>query len=62
MHRELWEKKPLLVKRHIPNYNDGWFSTAELDRILRKVITEPLMFEVTVIRSACKFSHYIISK
>ncbi|KAL5008323.1 hypothetical protein ScPMuIL_013904 [Solemya velum] len=34
--KELWEKKPLLVKRHIPNYNDGWFSTAELDRILRK--------------------------
>lgn len=35
-HSELWEKKPLLVKRHIPEYNDGWFSSAELDRILRE--------------------------
>ena len=34
---ELWEKKPLLVKRHMENYNDGWLSTAELDRILREV-------------------------
>ncbi|CAD5123363.1 DgyrCDS11720 [Dimorphilus gyrociliatus] len=33
---ELWEKKPLLVKRHIPSYNDGWFSSGELDRILRE--------------------------
>ncbi|KAI0233822.1 hypothetical protein LSAT2_015978 [Lamellibrachia satsuma] len=33
---ELWEKKPLLVKRHMPNYNDGWFSTAELDRVMRE--------------------------
>ncbi|XP_013379273.1 ribosomal oxygenase 1 [Lingula anatina] len=33
---ELWEKKPLLVKRHMPCYNDGWFSTEELDKILRK--------------------------
>ena len=34
---ELWERKPLLVKRHMATYNDGWFSTAELDRILREV-------------------------
>ena len=34
---ELFERKPLLVKRHMPNYNDGWFSTAELDDILKKV-------------------------
>ncbi|ESO87692.1 hypothetical protein LOTGIDRAFT_194127 [Lottia gigantea] len=33
---ELWERKPLLIKRHIANYNDGWFSTAELDHILRQ--------------------------
>ena len=36
---ELWEKKPLLVKRHQPDYNDGWFSTAELDRIMHEVRT-----------------------
>lgn len=34
--KELWERKPLLVRRHLENYNDGWFSTAELDRILRQ--------------------------
>ncbi|KAH9499620.1 Ribosomal oxygenase 1 [Bulinus truncatus] len=33
---ELWEKKPLLVKRHTSDYNKGWFSTAELDKILRQ--------------------------
>jgi len=32
---ELYEKKPLLVKRHMPSYNDGWFSSEELDNILR---------------------------
>ncbi|XP_022332243.2 ribosomal oxygenase 1-like [Crassostrea virginica] len=34
--RELWERKPLLVQRHMALYNDGWFSTAELDKILRE--------------------------
>ncbi|KAK7504202.1 hypothetical protein BaRGS_00004506 [Batillaria attramentaria] len=43
--RELWEKKPLLVKRHMPNYNQGWFSTAEFDRILRQ---ENIQFGVNV--------------
>jgi len=33
---ELWEKKPLLVKRHTPDYNKGWFTTAEFDKILRQ--------------------------
>ncbi|XP_070576799.1 ribosomal oxygenase 1-like [Ptychodera flava] len=33
---KLWENKPLLVKRHLPSYNNGWFSTEELDRILRE--------------------------
>ncbi|XP_078000237.1 bifunctional lysine-specific demethylase and histidyl-hydroxylase NO66-like isoform X2 [Glandiceps talaboti] len=32
----LWEKKPLLVKRHSSSYNTGWFSTEELDRIVRE--------------------------
>lgn len=33
---QMWERKPLVVRRHIPEYNEGWFSTAELDQILRK--------------------------
>lgn len=33
---KLWEKKPLLVKRKNDKYNNGWFSTSELDLILRK--------------------------
>lgn len=33
---KLWEKKPLLVKRKCPEFNAGWFSTSELDLILRK--------------------------
>ncbi|CAH1264291.1 RIOX1 [Branchiostoma lanceolatum] len=33
---ELWEKKPLLVKRHLESYNDGWFSTEDLTKILHK--------------------------
>ncbi|XP_052768522.1 ribosomal oxygenase 1-like isoform X2 [Mya arenaria] len=33
---QLWQKKPLLVRRRIHDYNDGWFSTQELDRILKE--------------------------
>ena len=36
-HRKVWEEKPLLLRRHRPNYNQGWFSTSDLDTILRKV-------------------------
>ena len=36
--RDLWEKKPLLLKRHIPDYNKGFFSTSEFDKILRQVM------------------------
>lgn len=43
--RELWQKKPLLVRRHISHYNDGWFSTEELDRILEK---EDIQFGVNL--------------
>eukprot|EP00731_Ephydatia_muelleri_P028308 Em0019g1181a len=31
---EVWEKRPLLIKRHKPYYNDGLFSCDELQRIL----------------------------
>ncbi|XP_020665844.3 ribosomal oxygenase 1 [Pogona vitticeps] len=32
---QYWEKKPLLIHRHNPNYYQGFFSTAEFDAILR---------------------------
>ena len=36
---KMWEQRPLLLSRHKPHYNDGWFSIKELDRILREVCT-----------------------
>jgi len=33
---KLWEKKPMLVKRKERDYNTGWFSTSELDLIMRR--------------------------
>ncbi|XP_036363178.1 ribosomal oxygenase 1 isoform X2 [Octopus sinensis] len=33
---QMWERKPLVVRRHISDYYNGWFSTEELDSILRK--------------------------
>lgn len=42
---QMWERKPLVVRRHIPTYNEGWFSTEELDQILRK---ENVMFGVNL--------------
>ena len=35
--RENWEQKPLLIRRGLLHYNAGWFSTVELDGILRQV-------------------------
>ncbi|KAI9913342.1 hypothetical protein PsorP6_006681 [Peronosclerospora sorghi] len=29
-----WEQAPVVIKRQCPRYYDGWFSTAELERIL----------------------------
>ncbi|ESN91945.1 hypothetical protein HELRODRAFT_116230 [Helobdella robusta] len=34
--RDIWEKKPLLVRRHNPDYNKALFSTSEFDKILRE--------------------------
>ncbi|KAG8444130.1 hypothetical protein GDO86_009347 [Hymenochirus boettgeri] len=34
--RDIWEKKPALIKRHNTSYYEGLFSTAEFDRILRE--------------------------
>ncbi|UYV72646.1 C14orf169 [Cordylochernes scorpioides] len=35
-YNELWEKKPLLVKRHQPQYYKGIFTCKDLDRVLRE--------------------------
>ncbi|XP_033115926.1 ribosomal oxygenase 1-like [Anneissia japonica] len=43
--KNLWERKPLLVKRHMPDYNSIWFSTEELNRILRE---EDIQFTVNL--------------
>ncbi|XP_014668284.1 PREDICTED: bifunctional lysine-specific demethylase and histidyl-hydroxylase NO66-like [Priapulus caudatus] len=43
--KELWERKPLLVKRHQPKYYEGWFSTDEMDHILR---TENIKYTVNL--------------
>ncbi|KAM5163958.1 ribosomal oxygenase 1 [Mantella aurantiaca] len=34
--RNIWEKKPALIRRHNSKYYDGFFSTSEFDRILRE--------------------------
>lgn len=31
-----WEKRPLVIKRQCPSFYDGWFSKAELDRVLKE--------------------------
>jgi len=33
---DVWQKKPLFIKRRQPHYNNHWFSTKEFDNILRK--------------------------
>jgi len=37
LYRDIWEKKPLVIHRHRSQHNDSWFSTKEMDRILREV-------------------------
>ncbi|XP_075059814.1 ribosomal oxygenase 1 [Mixophyes fleayi] len=34
--RNMWEKKPALIRRHNTKYYDGFFSTSEFDRVLRE--------------------------
>lgn len=63
---DVWEQKPLLIKRHHLAYNDGWFSTKEMDDILRKVNMVNLsLFEMIVFvckhnTSACRLKIFII--
>ncbi|KAH3856909.1 hypothetical protein DPMN_099504 [Dreissena polymorpha] len=55
---ELWEKKPLLVRRHIRNYNKGWFSTEELDRILHNEFVQfGVNLDVTSYRDGKRETH-----
>lgn len=37
LYSKIWEQRPLFLSRHKPLYNDGWFSTKQLDGILREV-------------------------
>lgn len=48
--RNEWEQKPVLIPRHMPHYNDGWFSKKELDRILREVSTCSNSISVAYVR------------
>ena len=34
---EVWEQRPMVLRRHKPHYNDGLLSTDALDAILREV-------------------------
>ncbi|XP_019864286.1 PREDICTED: bifunctional lysine-specific demethylase and histidyl-hydroxylase NO66-like [Amphimedon queenslandica] len=38
-----WEQKPVMIPRNVPHYNDGWFSSRDLDRILRENHIEHLV-------------------
>ena len=48
--RNEWEQKPVLIPRHMPHYNDGWFSKKELDRILREVSTYSNFISIVYVR------------
>jgi Cupin superfamily protein len=55
--REIWERKPLLIRRHDSNYNKGWFSTEELDHILREVSWLTIVETITaLVRRLCDTS------
>jgi len=55
---DLWEQKPLLIKRHQATYNDGWFSTKELDNILRQhKVQFSVNLDVTSYRNGVRETH-----
>jgi hypothetical protein len=35
---EVWEQRPMVLRRHKPHYNDGLLSTSALDTIFREVL------------------------
>lgn len=42
---DIWEKRPVLLKRRCPSYNDGWFNSKALDTILEQVhISDQLLY------------------
>ncbi|XP_071963683.1 ribosomal oxygenase 1-like [Antedon mediterranea] len=56
--KNLWERKPLLVKRHMPDYNSIWFSTDEFNRILREEdIQFTVNLDVTTYTDGCRETH-----
>ncbi|XP_029211683.2 ribosomal oxygenase 1-like [Acropora millepora] len=55
---DLWEQKPLLVKRHQANYNEGWFSTKEFDDILRqRCVQFSVNLDVTSYKNGVRETH-----
>ncbi|XP_068731298.1 ribosomal oxygenase 1-like [Montipora capricornis] len=55
---DLWEQKPLLIKRHQTNYNDGWFSSKELDDILRqRSVQFSVNLDVTSYKNGVRETH-----
>ena len=58
--REIWEQSPLLLRRHKPHYNDGWFSTSELDRILREVRTLHAPGNIHLGYVHLKYNQYVV--
>ncbi|XP_074662230.1 ribosomal oxygenase 1-like [Tubulanus polymorphus] len=55
---DLWQRKPLLVKRHTPEYNSGWFSTDFLDKLLReKEILFGVNLDITTYENGQRETH-----
>ncbi|KAL4630418.1 bifunctional lysine-specific demethylase and histidyl-hydroxylase NO66 [Arapaima gigas] len=56
--RDIWEKKPALIRRHNPEYYKGLFSTAEFDRILREDFVQfGVNLDVTSYRNSKRDTH-----
>nr|CAB3265592.1 bifunctional lysine-specific demethylase and histidyl-hydroxylase NO66-like [Phallusia mammillata] len=54
----IWERKPLLIRRHIPQYADGLFSTNELNRILTECnVRFSVNLDVTTYQNGCRETH-----
>lgn len=48
LYRNIWEQRPLLLRRRKPQYNEGWFSTDACDRVLREVHNYNIILWLTV--------------
>ena len=58
---DVWETKPLLINRHDSSYNEGWFSTKDMDRILREVTCWDKIFSSCPARISCSFGWITIT-